>query len=46
MDHELLRWSEALAGIARTGLGFTQNLYEAECFTEVLHIAADMRAAA
>lgn len=45
MDHELLRWSEALAGIARTGLGFTQNLYEAERFQEVLHVAADMRAA-
>ena len=24
----LLRWSEALAGIARTGLGFTESLYE------------------
>ncbi len=45
MDHELLRWSEALAGIARTGLGFTQSLYEAERFQEVLHVAADMRAA-
>ena len=27
---DLKRWSEALAGIARTGLGFTQSLYERE----------------
>ena len=45
MDQELLRWSEALAGIARTGLAFTASLYEQERFEEVLHIAADMRAA-
>jgi hypothetical protein len=25
---DLIRWSETLAGIARTGLGFTQSLYE------------------
>jgi len=25
---DLLRWSEALSGIARTGLGFTKSLYE------------------
>lgn len=43
---DLLRWSEALAGVARTGLGFTESLYERERFEEVLHIAADMRAAA
>ena len=43
---ELLRWSEALAGIARTGLGFTQSLYERERFEEVLKVASDMRAAA
>jgi ADP-ribose pyrophosphatase YjhB (NUDIX family) len=45
-EHDLLRWSETLAGIARTGLGFTQSLYEKERFEEVLHVAADMRAAA
>ncbi len=44
--HDLLRWSEALAGIARTGLGFTGSLYERERFEEVLLVAADMRAAA
>jgi ADP-ribose pyrophosphatase YjhB (NUDIX family) len=43
---DLLRWSEALAGIARTGLGFTQSLYEQERFEEVLNVAADIRHAA
>jgi ADP-ribose pyrophosphatase YjhB (NUDIX family) len=43
--HDILRWAEALSGIARTGLGFTESLYEQERFEEVLHIAADMRAA-
>jgi ADP-ribose pyrophosphatase YjhB (NUDIX family) len=43
---DLVRWSEALAGIAKTGLGFTQNLYERERFEEVLAVAADIRVAA
>ena len=43
---DLARWSAALAGIARTGLGFTENLYERERFEEVLHVAADIKAAA
>jgi ADP-ribose pyrophosphatase YjhB (NUDIX family) len=43
---DLLRWSEALAGIARTGLGFTQNLYEKERFEEILKVAADIRVTA
>ena len=43
---DLARWSETLAAIARTGLGFTQNLYERERFEEVLHVAADIKAAA
>jgi ADP-ribose pyrophosphatase YjhB (NUDIX family) len=42
---QLLRWSEALSGIARTGLGFTESLYERERFEEVLRVAADIRAA-
>ena len=42
---DLLRWSEALSGIARTGLGFTQSLYEQERFEEVLKVAADIRVA-
>ena len=43
---DLIRWSETLAAIARTGLGFTQSLYERERFEEVLHVAADIKAAA
>ena len=43
---DLLRWSETLAGIARTGLGFTESLYEQERFEEVLAVAADIRVAA
>lgn len=43
---DLLRWSESLAAIARTGLGFTQSLYERERFEEVLKVAADIRAVA
>ena len=45
-DLDLVRWSEALAGIARTGLAFTQSLYERERFEEVLKVAADIRVAA
>jgi ADP-ribose pyrophosphatase YjhB (NUDIX family) len=45
-EADLLRWSEALAGIARTGLGFTDSLYERERFEEVLAVAADIRIAA
>src|SRR5690349_13626413 len=45
-ETDLLRWSEALAGIARTGLGFTESLYERERFEEVLKVAADIRVAA
>ncbi|MFP5317032.1 MAG: NUDIX hydrolase N-terminal domain-containing protein [Acidimicrobiia bacterium] len=43
---DMLRWSETLSGIARTGLGFTENLYERERFEEVLRVAADIRMAA
>jgi len=45
-EADVLRWSEALAGIARTGLGFTQSLYERERFQEILHVAADMQVVA
>lgn len=41
----LNRWSEALASIARTGLGFTENNFEAERYEEILAVAADMRVA-
>jgi len=43
---DLIRWSEALAGIARTGLGFTESRYEQERYEEILHIAAEIGAAA
>jgi ADP-ribose pyrophosphatase YjhB (NUDIX family) len=43
---DLIRWGETLAAIARTGLGFTESLYERERFEEVLHVAGEIRAAA
>jgi len=43
---DLLRWAETLSAVARTGLGFTQSLYERERFEEVLKVAADIRVAA
>jgi len=42
-DTQLARWSESLAAIARTGLAFTQNLYERERYEEVLLVAADIK---
>jgi ADP-ribose pyrophosphatase YjhB (NUDIX family) len=45
-EADLLRWSHSLAAIARTGLGFTESLYERERFEEILHVAADIHAAA
>ena len=45
-ERDLLRWSEALAAIARTGLAFSDVVYERERFEEVLHVAADIRARA
>jgi ADP-ribose pyrophosphatase YjhB (NUDIX family) len=43
---QLVRWGESLSAIARTGLGFTENLYERERFEEVLRVAGEIRAAA
>ena len=40
---DILRWAESLAGIAQTGLGFTQSRYEQERFEEVLAVAAEIR---
>ena len=45
-ERTLRRWAEALAGLARTGLGFTESGYERERFEEVLRVAADIRVAA
>ena len=43
---DLLRWAEALSGSARTGMGFTESLYERERYEEVLHVAAEIRSRA
>ncbi len=43
---DLVRWSETLAGIARTGMGFTESLYERERYEEVLKVASDIKIAA
>jgi ADP-ribose pyrophosphatase YjhB (NUDIX family) len=45
-ERTLRRWAEALAGLARTGLGFTESGYERERYEEVLRVAADIRIAA
>jgi ADP-ribose pyrophosphatase YjhB (NUDIX family) len=43
---DLARWSDTLSAIARTGLGFSESLYERERYEEILHVAADIKAAA
>jgi ADP-ribose pyrophosphatase YjhB (NUDIX family) len=45
-ESDVVRWSESIAAIARTGLGFTESQYEKERFEELLKVAADMRVAA
>ncbi len=45
-EKTLRRWAESLAGVARTGLSFTESQYERERYEEVLHIAADIKSAA
>ncbi len=45
-EQDLFRWAEALSGIGRTGLAFSDSLYERERYEEVLHVAAEIRAAA
>lgn len=44
LEGQLARWSESLAAIARTGLAFTENLYERERYEEVLAVAGDIKA--
>src|SRR5262245_28620797 len=44
MTSQVVQWSEALSAIAKTGLAFTENLYERERFEEILKVAAEMRA--
>ncbi len=43
---DLVRWAEALSATARTGLAFTESLYERERFEEVVAIAAEIRSKA
>ena len=43
-ERELLRWSEMLSALARTGLAFTESLYERERFEEILAVAAEIAA--
>jgi ADP-ribose pyrophosphatase YjhB (NUDIX family) len=43
-NRNLVRWSETLAAIARTGMAFTQSLYEKERYEEVLKVAGDIKA--
>ena len=45
-ERDLLRWAESLAAIARTGLGFTESLYEQERFEEILSVAGEIRSRA
>jgi ADP-ribose pyrophosphatase YjhB (NUDIX family) len=45
-ERQLRRWAEALSGIARTGMGFTESQFERERYEEVLRIAADIRVSA
>ena len=45
-EKTLRRWAESLAGVAKTGLGFTESQYERERFEEVLKIAGDIKVAA
>lgn len=45
-EKELLRWSEMLSALARTGLAFTESLYEQERFEEILAVAAEIQAGA
>ena len=41
-EKDLLRWSEMLSALARTGLAFTESLYEQERFEEILLVAAEI----
>ena len=45
-EKDLRRWAESLAGVARTGLAFTQNQFERERYEEILLIAGDIKSVA
>lgn len=42
-ESDLIRWAEHIAAAARTGLGFSESLYERERYEEILKVAAEMR---
>jgi len=44
-EKDLLRWSEMLSALARTGLAFTESLYEQERFEEIMIVASEIAAA-
>ncbi len=43
-EQDVLRWSEMLSALARTGLAFTESLYERERYEEILLVAAEIHA--
>lgn len=45
-DQDLLRWAEALAGIAQTGLAFTELPFERERYEEIISVAGEIKARA
>jgi ADP-ribose pyrophosphatase YjhB (NUDIX family) len=45
-EKDLRRWAESLAGVARTGLAFTESQFERERYEEILHIAGDIKVTA
>ena len=45
-EKDLRRWAEALAGVARTGIAFTDNQFERERYEEIMLIAGDIKAVA
>lgn len=45
-EKDLRRWAEALAGVASTGMAFTENQFERERYEEIMAIAGDIKAVA
>ena len=42
-EAQLIRWSEMLSALSRTGLAFTESLYEKERYEEILAVAAEIQ---
>lgn len=45
-SQDLLRWAESLAGIAQTGLAFSEVQFERDRYREIINVAADIKARA